>query len=148
MPKVPRCRAARSSSNRPISVYRLAEMPIQSCGQSVSAPRVKAGARLNAHTELRANRQRSAREVIYQNRPVPVLAQIHRESLSSRVSSEIERETLSVHTRSRVGSEMERNAIGLYQVPRQLRDGGRSFRFIRFIRRHEACARTLSKQSG
>jgi hypothetical protein len=33
-------------------------MPIQSCGQSVSAPRVKAGAMLNAHTELRAKRQR------------------------------------------------------------------------------------------
>ena len=32
--------------NRPISVYRLGEMPIQSCGQNVSAPRGKAGARL------------------------------------------------------------------------------------------------------
>jgi len=31
--------------NRPISVYRLGEMPIESCGQSVSAPRVKVGAR-------------------------------------------------------------------------------------------------------
>ena len=45
-------------------------MPIQSCGQSVSAPRGKACARLNAHTELRAKRQRSAREVIYRNRPI------------------------------------------------------------------------------
>ena len=45
---------------RPISVYRLVEMPIQSCGQSVSAPRGKAGARLNAHTELRTKRQRRA----------------------------------------------------------------------------------------
>jgi hypothetical protein len=48
--------------NRPISAYRLGEMPIQSCGQSVSAPRGKAGARLNAHTELQAKRQHSARE--------------------------------------------------------------------------------------
>ena len=45
-------------------------MPIQSCGQSVSAPRGKVGARLNAHTELRAKRQCSAREAIYQNRPI------------------------------------------------------------------------------
>jgi len=45
-------------------------MPIQSCGQSVSASRGKAGARLNAHTELRAKRQRSAREAIYRNRPM------------------------------------------------------------------------------
>jgi hypothetical protein len=37
--------------NTPISVYRLGEMPIQSRRQSVSAPRRKAGARLNAHTE-------------------------------------------------------------------------------------------------
>jgi len=56
--------------DRPISVYRLGEMPIQSCGQSVSAPRGKAGARLNAHTELRAKRQRSARKAIYRNRPI------------------------------------------------------------------------------
>jgi hypothetical protein len=42
--------------NRPISVYRLIEMPIQSCGQSVSVPRGKAGIKLNAHTELRAKR--------------------------------------------------------------------------------------------
>jgi len=55
--------------NRPISVYRLGEMPIQSCGQSVSARRGKEGARLNAHTKLRAKRQRSAREAIYRNRP-------------------------------------------------------------------------------
>ena len=48
--------------NRPISIHRLGEMPIQSCGQSVSAPRRKAGARLIAHTDLRAKRQRSARE--------------------------------------------------------------------------------------
>ena len=39
-------------------------MPIQSCGQSVSAPRGQAGVMLNAHTELRAERQRSAREAI------------------------------------------------------------------------------------
>jgi hypothetical protein len=57
--------------NGPISVYRLGEMPTQSCGQSVSAARVNAGARLNAHTELRAKRQRSAREAIYyRNRPI------------------------------------------------------------------------------
>ena len=58
------------ASNRPISVYRLGEMPIQSRGQSVSAPRGNAGARLNAHTELRAKRQRSAREMIYRNLPI------------------------------------------------------------------------------
>jgi hypothetical protein len=57
-------------SNRPISVSRLGEMPIQSCGQSVSAPRGKVGVSLNAHTELRTKRQRSAREAIYRNRPV------------------------------------------------------------------------------
>ena len=56
--------------NRPISVYRPGEMPIQSCGQCVSAPRGKAGARLNAHTELRAKRQRSAREAINRNRAI------------------------------------------------------------------------------
>ena len=39
--------------NRPISVYRLGKMPIQSCRQSVSAPRGKAGARLNSHTQMR-----------------------------------------------------------------------------------------------
>jgi len=54
--------------NNPISVYRLGEMPVQSCGQSVSAPCGKAGARLYAHTELRAKRQRSAREAIYRKR--------------------------------------------------------------------------------
>jgi len=54
----------------PISVYRLSEIPIQSCGQSLSAPRSKAGARLNAHKELRAKRQRSARKPIYRNRPI------------------------------------------------------------------------------
>jgi len=42
--------------NRPISVYRLGDMPIQSCGQCVSAQRGKAGAWLNAHTELRTKR--------------------------------------------------------------------------------------------
>jgi len=57
-------------NNRPISIYRLGEMPIQSCVQSVSAPRGKAGARLNAHTELQSKRQRSAREAIYRNRPI------------------------------------------------------------------------------
>jgi hypothetical protein len=41
-----------------MSVYRLGEMPIQSCGQSVSALLGKAGARLNASTELRTKRQR------------------------------------------------------------------------------------------
>ena len=56
--------------NRPISIYCWGEMPIQSCGVSVSAPRGKAGARLNAHTELRVKRQRSAREAIYGNRPI------------------------------------------------------------------------------
>ena len=56
--------------NRPILVYRLGEMPIQSCGQSVSAPRGKAGARSNAHTELWAKRQCSAREAVYRNRPI------------------------------------------------------------------------------
>ena len=42
--------ASYNSFNRPISVYRLGGMPIQSCGQSVSAPHGKAGARLIAHT--------------------------------------------------------------------------------------------------
>jgi hypothetical protein len=46
-------------------------MPIQSCGQSFSTPRGKAGFRLNAHTELRSERQRLARQAIYRNRPVP-----------------------------------------------------------------------------
>ena len=55
---------------RPISVYRLGQMPMRSCGQSVNPPRGKAGFRLNAHTVLRAKRQRSAREVINRNRPV------------------------------------------------------------------------------
>ena len=64
--------------DRPISVYRLGEMPIQSCGQSVSASRRKAGARLNAHTEMRAMRlQRSAREVIYRNLPITPLPGNH-----------------------------------------------------------------------
>jgi len=62
--------AARLRYNKPISVHRLGEMPIQSCGQSVSAPRGKAGARLNANTELRAKRVRSAREAIYRIRPI------------------------------------------------------------------------------
>jgi len=56
--------------NRPISVYRLGETPIQICGQSVSAPRRKVGAWWNAHTELRIKRQRSARKAIYRNRPI------------------------------------------------------------------------------
>jgi len=59
-----------TDENRPISVYRLGGMPIQSCGQRVSTPHGKAGARLNAHTELRAKRQRSAREAIYRNRSI------------------------------------------------------------------------------
>ena len=50
---------------QPISLCCLSEMPKLSCGQSVSAPRETAGARLNAHTELRTQRQRSAREAIY-----------------------------------------------------------------------------------
>jgi hypothetical protein len=54
----------------PISVYRLGELPIQSCGQSLSAPRGKAGVSLNARTELRAKRQHSARKAIYRNQPV------------------------------------------------------------------------------
>ena len=58
-------------------------MPIQSCGQSVSAPRGKADARLNAHTELRAKRQRSAREAIYRNRPIKRLKLKSDEMLSS-----------------------------------------------------------------
>jgi hypothetical protein len=45
-------------SNRPISSYRQSEMSIRSCVQSVSAQRGKAGDTLNAHTELRAKRQR------------------------------------------------------------------------------------------
>ena len=57
-------------TNRPISVYLLGERPIQSCGQGVSAPRGKAGARLNAHTELRTKGQRSAQEAIYRDRPI------------------------------------------------------------------------------
>jgi hypothetical protein len=56
--------------NWPVSVYHLGEMLIQSCGQSVSAPRGKSGAMLNAHTELRAKPQRSAREAIYRNRHI------------------------------------------------------------------------------
>ena len=60
--------------NRPISVYRSGQMPIQSCGQSISASRGKAGARLNAHTVLRAKRQRSARGAIYRNRPIGIYA--------------------------------------------------------------------------
>ena len=58
--------------HRPISVHRLGEMPIQiqSYGQSVSAPRGNAGARLNAHIELRTKCQRLALEVIYRNRPI------------------------------------------------------------------------------
>jgi len=64
------CQAGGAFDHTPISVYRLGEMPIQSCEQSVSAPRGKAGARLSAHTELRAKRQRSAREVTYRNRPI------------------------------------------------------------------------------
>jgi hypothetical protein len=66
----------------PISVYRLGEMPIQSCGQSVSAPRRKAGVRFNAHTELRAKRQRSAREAIYRNRLVRLRCKSHERILS------------------------------------------------------------------
>ena len=56
--------------DRLISVFSLGEMPIQSCGQSVSDPRGKVGVRLRAHTQLRAKRQRSAREAMYRNRPI------------------------------------------------------------------------------
>jgi hypothetical protein len=59
---------------RPISVHRLGETPMQSCGQSVSAPRGKADARLNAHTESRAVHQRSARRAIYRNRPITLVS--------------------------------------------------------------------------
>jgi hypothetical protein len=59
-----------AGNSRPISVYRLGEMLMQSCGQSGSALRGKAGARWNAHTELRTKRQRSARVVIYRHRPI------------------------------------------------------------------------------
>jgi hypothetical protein len=55
---------------RPILVYHLGELPTQSCRQSVSAPRRKAGARSNAHTKLQAQRQRSAREGIHRNRAI------------------------------------------------------------------------------
>jgi hypothetical protein len=65
-------------TNGSVSVYRLGEMPIQSYGQSGSAPRGKASAMLNAHTELRAERQRSTRGAIYRNRPFPrVCMSIH-----------------------------------------------------------------------
>ena len=67
-PAKPRCSGA--SWNRPISVHRLGEMPLQSCGRGVSAARGKAGARLTAHTELRTPHQRSAREAICRNRPI------------------------------------------------------------------------------
>jgi hypothetical protein len=63
-------RRGRAATYRPISVYRLGEIPTQSCGQSLSAPRGKAGARLNAHTELRAERQRSTREGIYRKQRI------------------------------------------------------------------------------
>jgi hypothetical protein len=62
--------SGRGLPNGPNSVYRLGEKPIQSCGQSVSAPRGKARARLNARTKLRGRRQRSAREAKYRNRPI------------------------------------------------------------------------------
>jgi hypothetical protein len=57
--------------NRPISIYRLGEM-LQSCGQCVSAPHEKAVARLNAYTELRTKRQRSAQQAMYRNRPTQI----------------------------------------------------------------------------
>ena len=63
-------RSTRPMLHRSILVFRLGEMRIQSCGQRVSAPRGIAGAWLNAHTEMRAKRQRSAREAMYQNRPI------------------------------------------------------------------------------
>jgi len=46
------CQSRAQALNRPISAHHLGGTPIQSCGQRVSAPRVTAGARLNAHTEL------------------------------------------------------------------------------------------------
>jgi hypothetical protein len=70
-----------AACKRPVSVYRLGEMPIQSCGQSVSAPHGKAGVRLNAHTELRAKRQRSAWEAIYRNRPIAGAGALAHQSL-------------------------------------------------------------------
>ena len=56
--------------NRLTSVCRLGEMPVQSWGQSDSASRGKAGARLNAHTVLRMTRQRTSQEAIYRNQPL------------------------------------------------------------------------------
>ena len=64
--------------NRLVSVCCLGEMPTQSGGQSVSAPRGKAGVRLNAHTELRAKRQRSAREAMYRNRSISMTSPVWR----------------------------------------------------------------------
>jgi len=72
-----------SLSNRPISVYRLDKTPIQSCGQSVSAPRGKAVVGLNAHTESRAKRQRSVREAIYRNRHISARPYLARHLLST-----------------------------------------------------------------
>jgi hypothetical protein len=69
--KITECYIQAFTRNRPISVYRLGETSIQSCGQSVSAPRGKPGVMLNAHTEMRAKRQRLAREAIYRSRPKP-----------------------------------------------------------------------------
>jgi hypothetical protein len=54
----------------PISVHRMSQMPIQGCGQNVSALRGKADARLSVNNELRAKRQPSARESIYRSRPI------------------------------------------------------------------------------
>ena len=93
----------RQGGYRLISVHRLGEMPIQSCGQSVSAPRGKAGARLNAHTELRAKRQRSAREAINRNRPIENkhwtdVESENRLRTSNRVSPHV---CMSVHSKSK-----------------------------------------------
>jgi len=52
--------------HRPVFLY-IAHAELRAC---VGALRGKWGARLNAHTELRAKRQRSAREVIFWNRPI------------------------------------------------------------------------------
>jgi hypothetical protein len=62
--------------NRPIPVYRLGEMPIQSGGQGVSSPRGKAGVRLNAHTELRAEREGYTGIGLFNNATPPNAAQL------------------------------------------------------------------------
>ena len=72
--KKSKCRLQAGTFNRPITVYCLGESPIHSLRQSVSARRGRAGARLNAHEQLRTKRQRSAREAIYRNRRIVSLS--------------------------------------------------------------------------